>query len=104
MHDNGFLEELVKTNKRYKGFTIYSKPVPFKDTPLFSDKYWCIQVHDTTPVKDNDIIGFAGQCKVKNGEVVSLDGDSYSANMTVVGYCEFYNGDSLCLDLLVDEW
>ena len=43
-------------------------------------------------------------CKVKDNKIVPLDGDSYSPNMAVVGYSEFMNGDSLCLDLLVEDW
>ena len=99
-----FLDNLVKTNDRYKGFTLYSKPIPFKHTPLFSDKYVCIQIHDITPIGDHDIVGFSGVCKVKGNKIVPLDRDSYSPNMVVVGYSEFMNGDSLCLDLLVENW
>lgn len=99
-----FLEKLIKTNVRYIGFTLYDKEIPFKDTPLFSDKYVYIQIHDTTPI-GMDIVGFSGVCKVENDEVIALDGDSYTKEMTVVGYSEFKDDcGRLCLDLLVNEW
>ena len=100
-----FLERLVKTNYRYAGFTLYDKPIPFKTSSLFSDKYMIIQIHDTTPIGENSIVGFCGACTIKNNQIIPLDGDSYSQDMTVIGYSEFTDEKSnLCLDLLVDEW
>lgn len=102
---NEFLKKMVKTNERYMGFSLYDKPIIFKETPLFSDKYAAIQIHDATPFGENSIIGFCGVCKVENDRVIPLDGDLYSKNMTVWGYSEFTDSEgNLCLDLLVDEW
>lgn len=101
---NRFLETIVTSNKRYEGFTLLSHPTPFKNTPLFSDKYDLIQIHSTQPISKNDIVGFCGVCWVKDNHVVGLDGDSYSDNMIVVGYSEFLDDGELCLDLLVSDW
>lgn len=102
---NEFLKRLIKTNERYAGFILYNKPIPFKATPIFSNKYIVIQIHDTTPIGENSIIGFCGICKVENDKVIPLDGDSYSKNMTVWGYSEFTDSENnLCLDILVDKW
>ena len=90
---------------RYKNFIYLEQPIEFCNTILFSNKYNLIQIHDNTPVGEDDIVGFAGVCKVENGEVIPLDGDSYTKHMTVIAYKEFTtdNGD-LGLDLLVSDW
>ena len=90
---------------RYKNFTYLEHPTEFCDTPLFSDKYDLIQLHDNTLIGEDDIVGFAGVCKVKHGEVIPLDGDSYTKHMTVIAYEEFTtdNGEP-GLDLLVEDW
>ena len=50
----------------------------------------------------NDIIGFAGQCEVKNGEIIPLDGDTYNPDMTIYGY---NMGSGRGLDILVgSDW
>ncbi len=99
------LMDILKSSERYSAFTLYDKSVLFKTTPLFSEKYEVIQVHDSTIIGETEICGFAGVCKVLNGEIRSLDGDSYSPDMTIIGYEEFKNNDGkLCLDVIADEW
>ena len=94
----------LKDRKRYKDFTYFDKPIPFNETPVFSDKYKVIQLHDTTLINDF-WTGFCGACKVKNGDVIPLDGDGYYKEMQAVGYEEFTDKEgNLCLDLLVDAW
>lgn len=90
---------------RYEDFIYLDQPTEFCSTLLFTDKYNFIQIHDNTPIGKDDVIGFVGVCKVENGEVISLDGDSYTKHMTVIGYEEFTtdNGE-LGLDLLVTNW
>lgn len=94
----------LKDRKRYKDFTFFDKPMSFDKTPVFSDKYELIQLHDTTII-NGSVVGFCGVCKVKDGDVISLDGDSYYKEMQAVGYEEFTDKEgNLCLDLLVDSW
>ena len=94
----------LKNNDRYKNFIYFDKPIPFNETPVFSDKYKVIQLHDTTLINDF-WTGFCGACKVKNGDVIPLDGDGYYKEMQAVGYEEFTDKEgNLCLDLLVDAW
>ena len=94
----------IKNNERYKNFTFLDKATPFCNTPLFNEKYECIQIHDSTEFKGR-IIGFCGVCKVENGDVVPLDGDSYYKEMTVIAYNEFFSKENkLCLDILVEDW
>lgn len=95
----------IKNNERYKNFTFLDKATPFYNTPVFDEKYECIQIHDSTEIDGFGIIGFCGKCKVKNGDVVSLDGDSYYKEMTVIAYNEFFSKENkLCLDILVEDW
>ncbi len=98
------IKRIAEMQKRYRQFVLMDNPAPFCNTPLFSEKYECIQIHDVTPVGEDDIIGFAGRCRIRDGKLVSLDGDSYSPEMIVFGYKEFENENGICLDLLVDEW
>lgn len=90
---------------RYKNFIYLEQPMEFCNTLLFSDKYNLIQIHDNTPVGEDNIVGFAGVCKVENGEVIPLDGDSYTKYMTVIAYEEFTTDNGkLGLNLLVTNW
>ena len=82
---------------KYKDFIYLYQPTEFCNTFLFTDKYNFIQIHDNTLIGEDDIIGFSGVCKVENGEIISLDGDSYTK--------EFITDDGeLGLDLLVTNW
>ena len=90
----------MKAERKDQSFTFLDKATPFCDTPFFDEKYECIQIHDSA-----GIVGFCGKCKVKNGDVVSLDGDSYYKEMTVIAYNEFSSKENkLCLDILVEDW
>lgn len=103
------LLDLVKNNERYEGFTVLNVPVPFWE---FAEGYEIdfVQLHDTTPLGDenpNKVVGFCGVCSWKGNELVSLDGDSYSDEMLVYGYEWFTNegeGIEKGLDILVKEW
>ena len=89
----------AKYRKGYKNFTYLEQPMEFCDTFLFSDNFDRIQIHD------NNIVGFAGVCKVENGEVIPLDGDFYTKHMTVIAYRVFVtDNEELGLDLLVTDW
>lgn len=106
------LKKRVSNNDRYKDFTFLEKPTEFDKTDLFSDKYAEIQLHDVskTPKWSGripgwpDVIGFCGVFKIENGEIISLDGDSYDPQMIVVGYQEFTHDNETCLDLLTIGW
>lgn len=91
-------------NPRYENFTFLKTPVLFKD--LFKDtdiEY--VQVHDATPIFEDQIVGFCGVFSWKNNKIEPLDGDSYSDNMPVLGYNWFINNFGIkCLDILVSEW
>ncbi len=97
---------LTKTNERYEDFTVLDTPVPFKE--LFKDRdFDYIQIHDTEPCPDGDIIGFCGVCSWKDNVLKPLDGDTYTDSMTVCGYSYFTNseeGVSCGLEILVREW
>lgn len=94
------MQNNIKNMERYKNFTFLDKAIPFCDTPLFDENYECIQIHDS-----NGLVGFCGTCKVKNGDVVPLDGDSYYKEMPVIAYNVFFSKeDKLCLDILVEDW
>ena len=98
----------IKENDRYKNFTFLESPVPFNK--LFAGKdYDVVQLHDMTPVSDDDIVGFCGQCEWKDDNLTPLDHDSYTKKMDVFGYEEFpvvdENGNVLKgVDILVEEW
>jgi len=99
------LKQRVSNLDRYKDFTILKKPMEFDKTDLFSDKYAEIQLHDVNKILDYpDVVGFCGVFKIENGEIVSLDGDSYGPKMIIVGYEEFEYDNELCLDLLTIRW
>ena len=95
--------EKLKKSARYSGFK-------FLDTPVICDEYFkgrnyeIVQLHDMTPIADDDIIGFAGVVKWENDKLSPLDGDSYTAKMPVWGFSEFEDNGKLCLDILVEEW
>ena len=99
------LKQRVSNNDRYKDFTFLEKPTEFDKTDLFSDKYAEIQLHDGKGIPGYpDVVGFCGVFKIENGEINSLDGDSYDPKMIVVGYQEFTHDGKTCLDLLTIGW
>jgi hypothetical protein len=99
------LKQRVSNNARYEDFIFLEKPTEFDKTDLFSDKYAEIQLHDVNKIPDYpDVLGFCGVFKIENGEIVSLDGDSYDPQMIVVGYQEFVYDNETCLDLLTIRW
>lgn len=81
------LKELITKNKRYSKFIILDTPIPLKT--LFKDKdIKLLQFHDITPIDEDNIIGFCGQCTWKNNTLIPLDGDIYNENPLVYGYEE----------------
>ena len=114
------IKEYLLSDARYKNFTFIEEGAPlidFLEVELLEDQRegLLIQVHSIEPLRDkkgnvNGITGFAGQCEVKNGEIVPLDGDTYNSDMTVYGYNWFtYSnlnmGSGRGLDILVgSDW
>lgn len=97
-------DKSLKNNPRYKDFIFLPEPIPFNE--YFKDKsYHIVQIHDLTPVGSDDIVGFAGVCRWHNGNLMSIDGDSYTKSMKVYGFKEFRNKDNeICLDVLSYDW
>lgn len=102
------LKEIIRNSDRYKDFIILDKPMVFKD--LFINKNIdVVQLHSTQTYDipgGKDIVGFCGVCEWKNNQLKSLDGDSYTPNMLVLGYSWFSNeeeGVNVGLDILVGE-
>jgi hypothetical protein len=96
--------DLIKKNDRYKNCILLEKPVMF--CSLFNDKdYDLVQVHDMNVYDEDKIIGFSGVFKWENNQIIPLDYDSYTPEMTVIGYEEFptKNGRK-GLDILVESW
>lgn len=99
------LKQRVSNTNRYEDAIFLEKPIEFDKTDLFSDKYAEIQLHDVSKIPDYpDVLGFCGVFRIEDGEIVSLDGDSYSSHMIVVGYEEFEYDNGICLDLLTIKW
>lgn len=99
------LKQRVSNDARYKDFIFLEEPTEFNKTDLFSDKYAEIQLKDVSKIPGyQDVIGFCGVFKIENGEIISLDGDSYDPQMIVVGYQEFMHDGKTCLDLLTIGW
>lgn len=104
------IKEIISHSNRYKGFVILNTPIAFKDLFVNKDidvvQLHSIQTYDTGNGKD--IVGFCGVCEWKNNQLESLDGDSYSENMNVLGYEWFTNekeGVKTGVDILVgDDW
>ena len=69
-------------SERYRDFTMLETPVPF-NILMEGRNISIVQVHDATPVGNNDIVGFAGVFCWKDGQAVPLDGDIYNKSMTV---------------------
>lgn len=81
------LLKIIKESERYKDFTVLDKPKSFKD--LFAGKdITLVQVH-SSEVMGDDIIGFCGVFEWKKDRLISLDGDSYNPEMTVLAYSYF---------------
>lgn len=99
------LKQRILSNERYKDFLFLEKPTEFDKTDLFSDEYAEIQLHDVSKIPGYpEVVGFCGVFKIENGEIISLDGDSYDPQMIVVGYQEFMHNNETCLDLLTIGW
>lgn len=97
-------KEIVKNNNRYENFVIVDKPKPFNEMFAGQD-ISCVQTHSTQVVGEGDIVGFCGAFEWKDNKIISLDGDSYSENMTVLGYEWFESEGKKCLDILVgNDW
>lgn len=103
------LNEIIKKSDRYKNFIILNTPTPF--TELFKNKdFDCVQLHSTQIFQCDgikDIVGFCGSFSWINNKLESLDGDLYSDNTNVIGYCVFNYGENNIMkgiDILVDEW
>lgn len=99
-------QSIIKSNDRYKDFTILDTPKPFNE--LFKDmKINLVQLHSTQVIgnePDLDIVGFCGAFKWVDNMITSLDGDSYYSDTKVLGYNWFPNKDDFeCLDILVGE-
>ena len=93
-------KEIVKNNDRYENFVIVDEPKPFKE--MFKDQdISCVQTHSTTVVDENTLVGFSGAFEWKDNKIISLDGDSYSENMIVLGYEWFENEGKKGLDVLI---
>ncbi len=101
---------VLKRDNRYAGFTLLDKPVPFCE--LFKNKSIpVVQLHSLEIFdigKDlRDIVGYCGAFSWKDGNIESLDYDSYTKKTPVFGYSWFKNKNykEYCLDILVgDEW
>lgn len=99
------LKQRVSSTNRYEDAIFLEKPIEFDKTDLFSDKYAEFQLHDVSKIPDySDVLGFCGAFRIESGEIVSLDGDSYSPQMIVVGYEEFEYDNKTCLNLLTIRW
>jgi hypothetical protein len=106
------LKEVISDDERYKGFTILDNPVPFNEFAKDQD-IQLVQLHSTQIIQVGNeppykkfIIGFWGQFEWKNNKLNSLDGDSYSDSMMVLGHKWFTNeeeGITKGLDILTGE-
>jgi hypothetical protein len=98
--------ELIKNDDKYKHFTFLDKPVLFNE--LFKDKdYERVQINDANYYELDDekkLFGFCGVFEWKNNELAPLDYDSYTEEMPVIAYKEFYSDGEKCLDILVESW
>ena len=102
-------KEIVKEDDRYKGFVIVKDPKPFNEMFAGQDIPY-VQVHSTrvAGIEGQEfLVGFCGVFEWKSNrrglEIIPLDGDSYSANMMVLGYEWFENEGQRSLDILVGE-
>ena len=99
---NQELKDLLKNLERYKNFTLLEDAVAFneffagKDIPV-------VQIHDATTIGSDhdDILGFCGVFAWENNKIQALDGDSYTADMQMIGYNWFEADGRKCLDILV---
>ena len=111
------IKEYLLSDVRYKNFT-FTEGIFLTNflEELLEDQRegLLIQVHSIEPLRDkegnvNGITGFVGQCKIKNGKIVPLDGDTYNPEMTVYGYSWFtycaLKSSGRGLDILVgSDW
>lgn len=102
---------IAKTNERYDDFVPIMDPFSGHTNTPFStffknDRYHIVQVYDLSIIPSaDDIVGFAGQFRWENNQMTSLDGDSYSPDMTIWGYEIFRDDDgNTCLDVLTCDW
>lgn len=103
-------KEIVTDSERYQNFTILDEPMSFKEFATDHGDIDLVQIHSTEVMNGcDDIIGFVGQCRWVNNTLESIDGDTYTENMAVLGYEWFYSMSGEysgeCLDILVgDDW
>lgn len=88
------LREILLNSEKYSEFTFLKDSIPFNE--LFADEdFDYVSVYSTTILnfkdKKKDIVGFCGSFKWKDKILTSLDGDSYSEAMSVLGYKKFTN-------------
>lgn len=88
------LRNFIENTDRYKSFTLLDEPKPFNE--IFKDKdFDHVQTHSTQmfeiPGEGKDIIGFSGVFAWKNNQLTSLDHDTYSESMPILGYDYFSN-------------
>jgi len=98
------VKEKIRNIDRYCSFTVLDTPQVFRS--FFAGKdFDVVQLHSLYPV-DDGIVGFCGVCSWESGKLKSLDGDSYSEEMTVYGYREWSDEEaSKGLDILVGtDW
>lgn len=102
---------IAENNERYNDFIPITDPfsgptnTPFS-TYFKNDRYHIVQVYDLSIIPSaDDIVGFAGQFRWENDKITSLDGDSYSPDMTIWGYeiCRDDDGNT-CLTVLSNDW
>jgi hypothetical protein len=103
---NNNIKNIIKNLDRYSDFILLENPVQFDI--LFKDrKFDVVQVHSTSLVDENNIVGFCGVFEWNNNTIISLDGDSYNKFMNVIGYEEFTNKEENIqtgIDILVENW
>ena len=91
---------------RYKYFTFLEHPVSFK-TVFGGRDYARVDVYSTMVLNGEDTVAFCGRFEWNNGNITSLDGDSYNKEMTVYGFSKFYDRvfEQETLEILVgDDW
>ena len=63
------LIDLLKSIPRYQDFFYFENSIRFKDF-FKDDNFDVVQIHDTTLIGENDIVGFAGVCCWKNNSFI----------------------------------
>ena len=109
-----FIREKVLCSDRYAGFTLLENSVSIRG--LIGNKRFLVQVHDVSPIQGSNetiYVGFAGAFLWADGQIHSLDGDTYNEDMKIYAYHEFdldneedeqEYGCKKGLDILVTDW